>query len=108
MEFLESAWEKPDEGIWEIRGPQRHFTHSKVMAWVAADRAVKDVENFGLPGDAERWRNLRERIAAEVHARGFNEQLGAYVQTYGSTETDASLLMLPLVGFVQASDPRMV
>ncbi|MGV3485106.1 MAG: glycoside hydrolase family 15 protein, partial [Planctomycetaceae bacterium] len=108
MGFLETQWQLPDDGIWEIRGPQRHFTHSKVMAWVAADRAVKDVEHFGLPGDVERWRSLRDRIQREVNERGFNEKLGAFVQSYGSEETDASLLMLPLVGFIEADDPRMV
>ncbi|GAA4454408.1 glycoside hydrolase family 15 protein [Novipirellula rosea] len=108
MEFLETQWEKPDEGIWEIRGDQRHFTHSKVMAWVAADRAVKDVEHFGMPGDAARWRKLRDRIHAEVCAKGFNEKLGGFVQSYGSDDTDASLLMLPLVGFVEANDPKMI
>ncbi len=108
LEFIDKEWSQPDEGIWEIRGPKRHFTHSKVMAWVAADRAVKDIELFGMPGDADRWMKLRDRIAAEVHVQGFNEKLGGFVQSYGSDETDASLLMLPLVGFVEASDPKMV
>jgi GH15 family glucan-1,4-alpha-glucosidase len=107
MAFLDSQWEKPDEGIWEIRGPRRHFTHSKVMAWVAADRAVKDVELFGLAGDVDRWRTLRDRIHRQVCAEGFNHELGAFVQSYGSKEPDASLLMLPLVGFIDAKDPRM-
>jgi GH15 family glucan-1,4-alpha-glucosidase len=105
---LEELWQKPDEGIWEIRGPARHFTHSKVMAWVALDRAVKAVERDGLPGDLARWRALRETIRAEVLARGFDPQLNSFVQTYGSKEVDASLLMLPLVGFIPADDPRMV
>jgi GH15 family glucan-1,4-alpha-glucosidase len=107
MESLESKWQLPDEGIWEIRGERRHFTHSKVMAWVAADRAIKDVEQFGLKGDVERWTGLRKRIHREICAQGYNEQLGAFVQYYGAHEPDASLLMLPLVGFVEASDPRM-
>ncbi len=107
LEFVEKEWSNPDEGIWEIRGPKRHFTHSKVMAWVAADRAVKDIELFGMPGEAQRWKMLRDHIAAEIHARGYNEKLGGFVQSYGSDETDASLLMLPLVGFVEATDPRM-
>jgi GH15 family glucan-1,4-alpha-glucosidase len=107
LEFLEKEWSKPDEGIWEIRGPKRHFTHSKVMAWVAADRAVKDIELFGMPGEAERWRRLRDTIHAEVHARGYSQKLSGFVQSYGSDETDASLLMLPLVGFVEATDPKM-
>ena len=107
MEFLESAWQDTDEGIWEIRGKSRHFTHSKVMAWVAADRAVKEVEQFGLQGDVDKWRKLRDEIHAQVCAQGFNAQLGAFVQYYGGSEADASLLMLPLVGFVDAKDPRM-
>jgi GH15 family glucan-1,4-alpha-glucosidase len=104
---LEERWHAPDEGIWEIRGPARHFTHSKVMAWVALDRAVKAVEQYGLPGELEKWRALRDTIRAEVLARGFDPQLNSFVQTYGSKEVDASLLMLPLVGFIPASDPRM-
>ena len=108
MEFLETQWEQPDEGIWEIRGQRQHFTHSKVMAWVAADRAVKDIEMFGMPGDAARWKRLRDNIHAEVCARGYSSRRGAFVQSYGSDETDASLLMLPLVGFIEADDPRMV
>ena len=105
---LEERWHEPDEGIWEIRGPARHFTHSKVMAWVALDRAVKAVEQYGLAGELERWRALRDTIRAEVLARGFDPQLNSFVQTYGSKEVDASLLMLPLVGFIPADDPRMV
>lgn len=108
LQFLENQWSQPDEGIWEIRGPKRHFTHSKVMAWVAADRAVKDIELFGMPGESQRWKNLRDTISTEIHAQGFNEKLGAFVQSYGSSETDASLLMLPLVGFVEATDPKML
>ncbi|UQA56845.1 glycoside hydrolase family 15 protein [Polyangium aurulentum] len=108
MKFLETAWRKPDEGLWEIRGPRRHFTHSKVMAWVAMDRAVKAVECFGLPGDAATWRRLRDEIHAEVCTRGFDPGMNSFVQHYGSTELDASLLMLPLVGFLPATDPRMV
>jgi len=107
LEFLESEWSKPDEGIWEIRGPKRHFTHSKVMAWVAADRAVKDIELFGMPGESHRWQKLRDMIHTEVLAQGYSEKLGAFVQSYGADETDASLLMLPLVGFVEATDPKM-
>ena len=108
MEYLENHWNKPDEGIWEVRGPRQHFVHSKVMAWVAADRAVKDVERFGLSGDADRWRTLRSRIHAEVYAKGFNEACKAFTQYYGSDQADASLLMLPLVGFIAAGDPKMV
>jgi len=108
VRFLEAAWRKPDEGIWEMRGPRRHFTHSKVMAWVAMDRAVKAVEDFGLPGDAATWRRVRDEIHAEVCARGFDPKLNSFVQYYGSTDVDASLLMLPLVGFLPATDPRMI
>ncbi|MBW3542116.1 MAG: glycoside hydrolase family 15 protein [Planctomycetes bacterium] len=108
MRFLETDWRKPDEGIWEVRGPQRHFTHSKVMAWVAADRAVKAVEQFGLPGEVEKWRKLRDDIHTEVCAKGFHQSVGSFVQHYDSDDPDASLLMLPLVGFLPATDPRMV
>ncbi len=108
MRFLERDWRRPDDGIWETRGGQQHFTHSKVMAWVAADRAVRAVDEFGLAGDVERWRRLRDEIHAEVCARGFDPQLGAFVQHYGSKDPDASLLMLPVVGFLPADDPRIV
>jgi GH15 family glucan-1,4-alpha-glucosidase len=107
MEFLESAWRRPDEGIWEVRGPRRHFTHSKVMAWVAFDRAVKAVERFGLAGPVERWRKLRDAVHAEVCEKGYDPTVGAFVLYYGSSELDASLLMIPLVGFLPAADPRM-
>jgi GH15 family glucan-1,4-alpha-glucosidase len=108
LNFLESDWHKPDEGIWEVRGPCRDFTHSKVMAWVAADRAVKAVENFGLDGPVHIWRKLRDEIHQQVCMQGFDPQLNSFVQYYGSKEPDASLLMLPLVGFLPADDPRMV
>ncbi|MER3425280.1 MAG: glucoamylase [Nitrospiraceae bacterium] len=107
MDFLETAWNRPDEGIWEVRGPRRHFTHSKVMAWVAMDRAVKAVERFGLHGPVDRWRAVCAKIHHEVCSQGFNVELGAFVQYYGSTVLDASLLMIPLVGFLPATDPRM-
>ena len=107
VSFLESGWEKPDSGIWEVRGPVRHFTHSKVMAWVAMDRAVKAVEQFGLDGPVGKWRALRARIHAEVCREGFNADVGAFVQSYGSTLLDASLLMIPLVGFLPPEDPRV-
>jgi GH15 family glucan-1,4-alpha-glucosidase len=107
VEYVESAWRDPDEGIWEVRGERRHFTHSKVMAWVALDRAVKGVEQFGLSGDAGRWRALRDTIRDEVCRRGFDDDLGAFVQSYGAKELDASLLMIPLVGFLPATDARV-
>ena len=105
--YLERAWSQPDDGIWEIRGERRHFVHSKVMAWVAFDRAVRTVEEQGLDGPIDQWRRLREKIHAEVCTRGFDEKRGSFVQSYGSEELDASLLMLPLVGFLPASDPRI-
>ncbi len=107
MDFLESAWAKPDDGIWEVRGPRRHFTHSKVMAWVAMDRAVKAVESFGGDGPVERWRKVRTAIHNEVCGKGFNPDRNAFVQYYGATELDASLLMIPLVGFLPPEDPRV-
>jgi len=106
--FLESAWKQPDEGIWEVRGPRRHFTHSKVMAWVAFDRAVKMVEKFGVDGPVERWRALRDAVHQEVCEKGFDRNKNSFVQYYGSTEPDASLLMIPLVGFLPADDPRVL
>jgi GH15 family glucan-1,4-alpha-glucosidase len=107
VDFVASVWEKPDEGNWEVRGPRRHFTHSKVMAWVAMDRAVKAVENFGVEGAVERWRQTRAAIHDQVCREGFNKELGSFVQSYGSKELDASLLLLPLVGFLPSSDPRL-
>ncbi len=108
IEFVEKNWAEPDEGIWEIRGPRRHFTHSKVMAWVAVDRAVRAVEEFNLPGDVERWRTLRQKIFDDVCARGFNAKRNSFTQAYDSDQLDASLLMIPLVGFLPASDPRVI
>jgi GH15 family glucan-1,4-alpha-glucosidase len=108
LHFLESAWHKPDDGIWEVRGPRRHFTHSKVMAWVAFDRAVKAIERFKLDGPVEHWRKVRDAIHREVCEQGYNSDLDAFVQFYGSQELDASVLMIPLVGFLPAEDPRMV
>lgn len=107
LDFLESGWERPDTGIWEVRGPERHFTHSKMMAWVAMDRAVKAVEHFGLDGPVERWRALRDTIHDQVCREGFNAERGAFVQFYGSDLLDASLLMMPLVGFLPATDSRV-
>ncbi|MFP3902237.1 MAG: glycoside hydrolase family 15 protein [Acidimicrobiia bacterium] len=106
LDFLEGSWQKPDEGIWEVRGPRRHFTHSKVMAWVAFDRAVRTVELFGLDGPLDRWRALRDDIHADVLAHGVDDR-GVLTQSYGSSELDASLLMVPLVGFLPPDDPRV-
>jgi GH15 family glucan-1,4-alpha-glucosidase len=107
VNYLESAWREPDEGIWEVRGPRRHFTHSKMMAWVAFDRAVKGMEQFGLAGPLARWRNVRDAIHEEVCTKGFNSDVGAFVQFYGSALLDASLLMMPLVGFLPVTDARV-
>jgi GH15 family glucan-1,4-alpha-glucosidase len=107
MEHLESVWQEPDEGIWEVRGPRRHFTHSKVMAWVAADRMVKLSEARDPEASTERWRALRAAIHADVCRHGFDPARGAFVQSYGARELDASLLMIPLVGFLPAEDPRV-
>lgn len=108
MGHLATAWRQPDEGIWEVRGPRRHFTHSKVMCWVAFDRAVKAVERFGMDGPVDEWRALRQEVHDEVCREAFDEELGTFTQYYGSHATDASLLMLPLVGFLPANDPRMI
>jgi GH15 family glucan-1,4-alpha-glucosidase len=106
--FLEHAWKEPDEGIWEVRGPRRHFTHSKVMAWVAFDRGVQAIERFGRAGPVERWREIRREIHHEVCERGFDAELNSFTQSYGSKRLDASLLVIPLVGFLPPDDPRMV
>lgn len=108
LNFLESDWKHPDEGIWEMRGPRRHFTHSKIMAWVAMDRGVKAVETSGLDGPVDRWRRVRDEIHAEVCREGFNSDKNSFVQYYGSKELDASLLMIPAVGFLPAKDPRIL
>ena len=107
LKFLESNWQQPDEGIWEVRGPRRHFTHSKVMAWVAFDRAVKDAERDRLDGPVERWRQVRDAIHAQVCELGFDAQRNAFVQSYGSPHLDASLLLIPQVGFLPPEDPRV-
>ena len=108
LHYLEEVWKEPDDGIWEVRGGQRHFTHSKVMAWVAFDRGVKAVEDFGRSGPADRWRKVRDEIRREVLARGFDAELNSFTQSYGSKRLDASLLVLPLVGFLPADDERVV
>ncbi|WP_433456497.1 glycoside hydrolase family 15 protein (plasmid) [Streptomyces sp. CA-142005] len=107
MHYLETAWRQPDEGLWEIRGPRRHFVHSKVMAWVAADRAVRTVEEFGLPGPVDRWRAMRQEIHQDICSRGFDATRNTFTQSYGSTEVDAALLLLPQVGFLAPDDPRV-
>ena len=107
MDFLETGWREPDDGIWEVRGPRRHFTHSKVMAWVAIDRAIKTVEEYDVDGPLDRWKVIRQEIHDEVCEQGFNASRGCFTQYYGSDELDASLLMIPLVGFLPAADPRV-
>jgi GH15 family glucan-1,4-alpha-glucosidase len=104
---LETIWQLPDEGIWEVRGGRQPFTYSKVMAWVAFDRAIKCCEQFGLDGPVDRWRALRAKIHEEVCRNAFNPKIGAFVQSYGSSLLDASVLLLPLVGFLSPTDPRV-
>ncbi len=107
MEHLEGAWQQPDNGLWEVRGPRRDFTHSKVMAWVAADRMVDGVRRSGLPGPADRWAALRDTIYADVLAHGFDADRNTFTQSYGSPALDASLLLLGRVGFLPHDDPRI-
>src|SRR5262249_12248815 len=107
LRCLETMWDQPDEGIWEIRGPRQHFTHSRVMAWLAFDRAIKSAEQFQLEGPVERWKSLRARIHQEVCQEGFDAKRNTFVQYYGGEPLDASLLMIPLVGFLPPSDPRV-
>jgi len=104
---LETVWDQPDDGIWEVRGGRRHFTHSKMMSWVAIDRTIRSVEELGLDGPVDAWRALRTRIHDEVCTRGFDARAGTFVQSYGETGLDASLLVMPLVGFLPATDPRV-
>ena len=105
LEVVEAAWTRPDAGIWEIRGPEQHFTYSKVMAWVALDRAVKAVERHGLEGPVDRWRATRDEIHDEVCREGFDAERNTFVQHYGAKVVDAALLRLPLVGFIAARRP---
>jgi GH15 family glucan-1,4-alpha-glucosidase len=106
-DFVATTWREPDDGIWEVRGGRRHFTHSKVMAWVALDRAIRAVERFGLPGPVDHWRQVCAAVHQDVCRHGFDPTVGAFVQYYGSRELDASLLMIPLVGFLPPDDPRV-
>jgi GH15 family glucan-1,4-alpha-glucosidase len=107
LEHLEQVWRRPDEGIWEVRGGARQFTYSKVMAWVAFDRGILSIETFGLDGPVDRWRAVREAIHRDVCTHGFDPEMNSFVQTYGSKDLDASLLLLPTVGFLPVSDPRV-
>ncbi|MFE5710765.1 glycoside hydrolase family 15 protein [Streptomyces sp. NPDC056501] len=108
LEYLGTRWQEPDEGIWEVRGPRRHFVHSKVMAWVAADRAVRLARVAGLRGSVRRWQALRRDIHAEICARGWSEEQRSFTQYYGSPEVDATALLIPRLGFLPADDPRVL
>jgi len=108
MDFLEGAWSQPDEGLWEVRGERQHFVHSKVLAWVGFDRAVRAVERFGLKGDVDRWRALRDQVHDEVCRKGFDAERGTFTQAFGSRELDAATLLIAPVGFLPADDPRYV
>src|SRR6516164_2647547 len=108
MNYLESAWREPDNGLWEVRGDRQHFTHSKVMAWAAADRMARSVRGHGLPGPVLRWEALREQIHHDVVTRAFDAERNTFTQAYGSAALDASLLLIPRVGFLPATDPRVL
>jgi GH15 family glucan-1,4-alpha-glucosidase len=108
LEVVEEVWNQPDEGIWEVRGPRRHFTHSKVMAWVAFDRAVRIVERFGAAGPVDRWRAIRDEIHDQVCREGYDTERRTFTQSYGSQELDASVLLIPAVGFLPPTDERVV
>jgi GH15 family glucan-1,4-alpha-glucosidase len=108
IDDLATHWDAPDHGLWEVRGPKQHFTHSRVMVWAAFDRAVQAVERHGLDGPVETWRSLREEVHAEVLAKGFDSNRGTFTQHYGTREVDASLLMIPLVGFLPGDDERVL
>jgi GH15 family glucan-1,4-alpha-glucosidase len=107
IKYVCKNWQEPDEGIWEVRGPRQHFTHSKMMAWVAMDHAVSAVRDFGMEGDLEKWTKVRDEIHGDICANGFNKKINAFVQYYGTDHLDASLLMMPIVGFLPASDERV-
>jgi GH15 family glucan-1,4-alpha-glucosidase len=107
-DYLEGAWQRPDSSLWEVRGPQQHFVHSKVMAWVGLDRMIDTAEASGLKAPLKRWRATRDAIHAEVCARGYDAERGTFTQYYGSTGLDAALLLIPRVGFLPPNDPRVV
>jgi GH15 family glucan-1,4-alpha-glucosidase len=108
MDHLETHWREPDDGIWEVRGGRRQFTHSKVMAWVAVDRAIRGIEQWGLDGPVAKWHALRDEIHEDVLRNGFDRDLNSFVQSYGSTSLDAALLLIPSVGFLPGDDPRVI
>ncbi|WP_026875891.1 glycoside hydrolase family 15 protein [Jiangella gansuensis] len=108
MEHLESAWDQPDEGLWEVRGPRRHFVHSKVLSWVAADRTAREIERYGLPGQPDRWKAMRATIMNDVLKHGYDPQRNTFTQSYGHPALDAALLQIPIVGFLPPDDPRVI
>ncbi|MFP3466595.1 glycoside hydrolase family 15 protein [Leifsonia sp. SIMBA_070] len=108
VEHLARTWREPDNGLWEMRGPRRHFTHSKLMCWVAVDRMIDGAQQFGLPGPVRRWERLRAEIRRDILANGYDTKRNTFVQAYGSTDLDASLLLIPRVGFLPPDDPRVV
>ncbi|MDX2730630.1 MULTISPECIES: glycoside hydrolase family 15 protein [Streptomyces] len=108
IEYLENHWDEPDEGIWEVRGPRRHFVHSKVMAWVAVDRTIKLIESGDTDGPLERWRELRDDIHRDVCENGYDKERNTFTQSYGSKELDASLLLIPQMGFLPPDDKRVI
>jgi GH15 family glucan-1,4-alpha-glucosidase len=108
VDDLAEHWDEPDHGLWEVRGPTRHFTHSRVMVWVAFDRAVRAVEEHGLPGHADTWRDLRDKVREEVLSQGYDDERGTFTQAYDTTALDAALLVIPVVGFLDADDPRVL
>jgi GH15 family glucan-1,4-alpha-glucosidase len=108
IRYLEDHWDEPDEGIWEVRGPRRHFVHSKVMAWVAVDRTVKLIESGEVDGPLERWRDLRDQIHRDVCEHGYDKERNTFTQSYGSKELDASLLLIPQMGFLPPDDKRVI
>jgi GH15 family glucan-1,4-alpha-glucosidase len=107
LDYLAQAWRQPDEGIWEVRGGRQHFVHSRVMAWVAFDRAADELEAQAFHDSGRRWREIADEIHAEVCERGFDRDLNSFVQAYGSKRLDASLLLIPMVGFLPPEDPRV-
>jgi GH15 family glucan-1,4-alpha-glucosidase len=108
MGYLEQHWREPDHGIWEIRDKPQHFTHSRALVWAAFDCAIRGVEEYGLEGPVERWKRERDAIRADIEANGWDPHRGTYVQYYGTTEVDASLLQLPQIGYLDYEDPRML
>ena len=107
LKHLAKIWNQPDDGIWEVRGGRQHFVHSKIMAWLAFDSAIRSVQDFGLKGPVEDWKTIRDRIHAEVCLKGFDKNRNTFVQYYGAKGVDAALLLIPMVGFLPADDPRV-